>query len=101
MFNLRCVTIPAAVTANSSFPSSKKSHFQSETKCEAIVMEMIFNYDAKKTHFHNKGFALTVVLKVRVFGTRKWPIPQVLVVQTLDSAIHRINHYPEDSVIET
>ena len=75
MFNLRCVTIPAAVTANSSFPSSKKSHFQSEAKCEAIVMEMIFNYDAKKTHFHNKGFALRVVLKVRVFGTRKWPIP--------------------------
>ena len=23
-----------------------------------------------------------------------------LVVQTLDSAIHRINHYPEDSVID-
>jgi len=24
-----------------------------------------------KTHFHNKGFALSLVLKVRVFGTRK------------------------------
>ena len=24
----------------------------------------------------------------------------VLIVQTLDSAIHRINHYPEDSGIE-
>ena len=39
-------------------PSSKKSHFQSEAKCEAIDMKMIFNYDADETHFHNKGFAL-------------------------------------------
>ena len=38
-------------------------------------MKMIFNYDANKTHFHNKGFALSLVLKVRFFGTRKWPIP--------------------------
>ena len=37
-------------------------------------MKMIFNYYANKTHFHNKGFALSLVLKVRFFGTRKWPI---------------------------
>ena len=61
-------------TYNRPFPSSKKSHFQSEAKCEAIDMKMIFNYDANKTHFHNKGFALRLVLKVRFFGTRKWPI---------------------------
>ena len=41
---------------NRPFPSSKKSHFQSEAKCEAIDMKMIFNYDANQTHFHNKGF---------------------------------------------
>ena len=35
---------------------------------------MIFNYDANKTHFHNKGFALSLVLKVRFYGTRKWRI---------------------------
>ena len=51
------------------FPSSKKSHFQSEAK------KMIFNYDANKTHFHNKGFALSLVLKAKFFGTRKWPLP--------------------------
>ena len=56
------------------FRVPKKSHFQSEAKCEAIDMKMIFNYDANKTHFHNKGFALSLVLKVRFFGTRKWPI---------------------------
>ena len=37
-------------------------------------MKMIFNYDANKTHFHNKGFALSLVLKVRFFETRNWPI---------------------------
>ena len=37
-------------------------------------MKMSFNYDANKTHFHNKGLALILVLKVRFFGTRKWPI---------------------------
>ena len=55
------------------FSSSKNSHLQSEAKCEAIDVKMIFNYDANKTHFHNKGFAFSLVLKVRYFGTRKWP----------------------------
>ena len=63
---------------NRPFPSSKKSHFQSEAKCEAIDMKMIFNYDANKIYFHNKGFALSLVLKVRFFGTRKWPIVLIL-----------------------
>ena len=61
-------------STNRPFPSSKNSHFQSEAKCEAIDMKMIFNYDANKTHFHNKDFALSLVLKVKFFGTRKWPI---------------------------
>ena len=29
---------------------------------------------ANKAHFHMKSFALSLVLKVRVFGIRKWPI---------------------------
>ena len=37
-------------------------------------MKMIFNTHANKTHFHKKGFAFRLVLKVRVFGTRKWPV---------------------------
>ena len=67
---------------NRPFPGSKKSHFQSEAKCEAIYMKMIFNYDANKIHFHNKGFALSLVLKVRFFGTRKWPINILLFLGT-------------------
>ena len=63
-----------AETSNRPFPSSKKFHFQNEAKCETFVVEMSFNYDANKTHFHYKGFALSLVLKVTLFGTRKWPI---------------------------
>ena len=37
-------------------------------------MEVIFHSHANKTHFHKKGCALGLTLKVRVFGTRKWPI---------------------------
>ena len=46
--------------------------------CEAIDMKIIFFYShANKTHFHNKGFAISFVLKVRDFGTRKWLISLV------------------------
>ena len=37
-------------------------------------MKMSLNYDANKTHFQNKGFALSLVLKVKFFGTQKWPL---------------------------
>ena len=43
-------------------------------KCSAFHIEMIFHSHANKTHFHNKGCALGLILKVRVFGTRMWPI---------------------------
>ena len=32
-----------------------------------------FYYHANKTNFHKKGFSLGLVLRVRDFGTRKWP----------------------------
>ena len=34
-------------------------------------VKMIFYSDANKTHYHKKSFALSLVSKVRVFGTRK------------------------------
>ena len=48
-----------------------KPLFQNEAECEAIDMEMIFYSHTNKTHFHKKGFALSLVLKVRIVGTRK------------------------------
>ena len=59
---------------NRPFPSSKKSHFQNEAKCETFVVKMSFICIIIENHFHINGFALSLVLKVRFFGTRKWPI---------------------------
>ena len=38
-------------------------------------MEIIFHSHSNKTHFHEKGCAPSLILKVWVFGTRRWPIP--------------------------
>ena len=45
-----------------------------EAKCEAIDTIKIFYSHANKTHFHKKGFARSLVLKVRVSETRNRPI---------------------------
>ena len=39
-------------------------------------MEIILHFHANKTHFHKKGCALGLILKVNVLGTQKWPIEQ-------------------------
>ena len=49
------------------FESCLKPLFQSETMCEAIDMKMIIYSHAYKTHFHNKGFTLSLVLKSESF----------------------------------
>ena len=64
----------SAESWNRPFPSSKKSHFQNEAKCETFVVKMSFICIIIENHFHINGFALSLVLKVRFFGTRKWPI---------------------------
>ena len=47
----------------------------------SLDMEMIFHSRANKTHFHKKGCALSFILKVRVFGTRKWPLETFTVLK--------------------
>ena len=56
------------------FPSSPGALFQNEGRCSAFDTEISFHSRANKTHFHKKGCAPSLILKVRVFGTRKWPI---------------------------
>ena len=53
------------------FPSSPDALFQNEGRCSAFDMEISFHSHANKTHFHKKGCAPSLILKVRVFGTRK------------------------------
>ena len=60
-----------AKTKNRPFRSCPKPLFQSEAKSEAIDMKAILYSHASKTHFHKKVFVLSLVLKGRVFGTRK------------------------------
>ena len=64
----------SSLLRNRPFPSSKKSHFQNESKCETFVVKMSFICIIIKNHFHINGLALSLALKVRFFGTRKWPI---------------------------
>ena len=52
--------------------------FQNEGRCSAFDLEIIFYSHANKTHFPKKGCAPSLILKVRVFGTRKWPTEAVL-----------------------
>ena len=57
---------------NRPFPSFPGPLFQNEGRCSAFDMEIIFHSHANKTHFHMKGCAPSLILKVRVFGTWKW-----------------------------
>ena len=50
---------------NRPFPSSKKSHFQNEAKCETFLVKMSFICIIIKNHFHINGLGLSLTLKVR------------------------------------
>ena len=62
------------LSGNRPFPSSPGPLFQNEGRCSAFDMEIIFHSHANKAHFHKKGCAPGLILKVRMFGTLKWPI---------------------------
>ena len=59
---------------NRPFPSSPGPLYQNEVKCSTFDEEMIFHSHVNKIHIHKKCCTLGLILKVRVFGTRKWPI---------------------------
>ena len=63
---------------NRTFSSSPRPLFQHEGRFSVFDMEIIFDSHANKTHFHKKGCTPSLILKVSVFGTRKWPIILVL-----------------------
>ena len=72
-------------TWNRPFPSSPGPLYQNEVKRSAFDIEMTLHSHSNKTHFHKKGCALGLILKVRVFGTRKWPIVQFDGIGKLDA----------------
>ena len=50
----RIIFFPSVIVYHMPFPSYRKPH-------------------PNETHYHKKDFALSLILKVRVFVTRKWP----------------------------
>ena len=61
-------------TRERTFLSEPWPLFQGEAKSEAIDRNL-FHSHANKIHFHKKkGFALSLSLKMKMFGTQKWPI---------------------------
>ena len=59
---------------NGPFTSCPQPLFQSEAKCKANDIKMIFHSHANKLIFAVKGFVLRHVVRERVFKTRKWSI---------------------------
>ena len=56
------------IDVNRPFPRSLLPLFQSESKCETILMKMTDSHEnetACRTHFRMKGFTLRLVLKLR------------------------------------
>ena len=64
------------------FPSSPGPLYQNEVKCSSFDMEMIFHSHGNETHFIQKGYVLGLILKVRDFETRRWPIKLNQVLST-------------------
>ena len=75
-------TLWRCINLNRPFPSFLGPLFQNDGRCSASDMEIIFHFQANKTHFHKKGCAPCLILKVRVFGTRKWPISYLFTTAT-------------------
>ena len=56
---------------------------------------MIFLYShAKKPYFHKKSFALSAVLKVRVFGTWTWPNYLVIILSVTIDRLGEFGSWP-------
>ena len=66
--------IPQVPGHNRPLPSSPQPLYRNEVKSSTFDMEMTFHFHANTIYFHKKGSALGLILKLRVFGTRKSPI---------------------------
>ena len=70
---IQILSIPSQDLLYRPFPSFPGPLLQNKGTCSAFDIEIIFQSHANKTNFHKKGCAPSLILKMRVFGTRKWP----------------------------
>jgi len=73
MHGLKLIEFPHRLTIGH-FRAAQSLFFKARLSTKPLISKMIFHSHANKTHFHNKGFVLRLVLKVRIFVTREWPI---------------------------
>ena len=62
---LKILIIMPSSLSNRPFPSSPRPLFQNAGRCSAFDMEITFHFHANKTHFHKKGCARSLIVKVR------------------------------------
>ena len=64
------------------------------------VTERLQRANSDETHYHKNDFALSLVLKVRVLGNRRWPI-QRFTPYEISRRIFRAGHYKDLTEPET
>ena len=69
------------------FPSCPSLCFKARLSVKPLIWEWLFK---QITHFQQKGFARSLVLKVRVFGTQKWPIGRNLFYEPISAGVVHI-----------
>ena len=65
-----------------------------------LSCETDFYYHANRTDFHKKGFALGLVLRVRVFGIWKWPIRVILTETYILGVCITLNKYRKMRILK-
>ena len=66
------VALPECVSLT--LPNTDSTNVRSIGHFRDVTRQNENSDQANKTHFHKKGFAIGLILRVRVFGTWKWPI---------------------------
>ena len=75
------------IPSNKPIPSSRQSLFQNE--CEVLLLQLVLTSIWLKTDIRNKDFALRLVLKERLRGTRRWPIGWIVTSTEWSDADYR------------
>ena len=73
--------------------------FQGEAKCEFIDMKTYFYFHVNKTHFHNKSFAFSLVLKVESLGIQKWPVEKAVCLNQAVPFLRNVSEWLQTELI--
>ena len=77
---------------NRPFPSCPSLCFKARLSLKLLIWEWLFK---QITHFQQKGFARSLLFKVRVFGTQKWPIGRNLFYEPIRAGVVHVINIPD------